>query len=142
MFSGGILRSNVHRVLYDFLLTLSAFIHVAFLRPPPVPQAGIERYSLVYFTRPGNSIILRALLDESLLIAQAVSRGPEKNYETGSTALEWFSRRIKNQRIKNRKVMHYFTPVHPSSVLTLSSRAPRLGWLAEVLSELVEGLMD
>jgi len=86
LFSGGILRSNLHRVL-----------------PPPAPQAGIERYSLVYFTRPGNSIILRALVDESLLIAEAVSSGPEKNYETGSTALEWFSRRIKNQRIKNRK---------------------------------------
>jgi len=86
LFSGGILRSNLHRVL-----------------PPPAPQAGIERYSLVYFTRPGNSIILRALVDESPLIAEAVSRGLENNYETGSTALEWFSRRIKNQRIKNRK---------------------------------------
>jgi hypothetical protein len=105
--------------LYDFLLTLSAFIHVAHLRPPPAPQAGIERYSLVYFTRPGNSIILRALVDESPLIAEAVSCGLEKNYETGSTALEWFSRRIKNQRIKNRKVMHYFTLIYPSPILTL-----------------------
>lgn len=114
LFSGGILRSNLHRVLYDSLLTLSTFIHVAFFRPPPAPQAGIERYSLVYFTRPGNSIILRALVDESLLIAEAVSRGPEKSYETGSTALEWFSRRIKNQRIKNRKVMHYLNLFHTS----------------------------
>ena len=101
------LRSNLHRVLYDILLILSALIHVAILRPPPLPQAGIDRYSLVYFTRPGNSIILRALVDESLLIAEAVSRSPEKNYETGATALEWFSRRIKNQRIKNRKVIYF-----------------------------------
>ena len=101
-----------------FCLTLSAFIHVAYLRPPPGPQAGIERFSLVYFTRPGNSIILRALVDESHLISEAVSRDLEKNYETRSTALEWFSRRIKNQRIKNRKViMHYFTLIHPSSTL-------------------------
>lgn len=115
LFSGGILRSNLHRVLYDFLLTISTFVHVAFSRPPPLSQAGIERFSLVYFTRPGNSVILRALVDESPLIAEAVSRGPEKNYETGSTALEWFSRRIKNQRIKNRKVILiriYFAQVH------------------------------
>lgn len=59
LLSGGILRSNLHRVM-----------------PPPGPQAGIERYSLVYFTRPGNSIILNALVNESPLIAEAVSRGP------------------------------------------------------------------
>lgn len=86
LFSGGILRSNLHRVL-----------------PPPGPQAGIERYSLVYFTRPGNSVILRALVDESPLIAEAVSLEPEKDYETGFTQEHWFSRRIMNQRIKNRK---------------------------------------
>ncbi|KAF8167150.1 hypothetical protein B0H34DRAFT_680461 [Crassisporium funariophilum] len=85
LFSGGILRSNLHRVL-----------------PPPGTQAGIERWSLVYFMRPENSVILRALVEESTMIADAVARTPDKNFETGSTALEWFSRRIRNQRIKNR----------------------------------------
>jgi len=86
LFSGGILRSNLHRVL-----------------PPPGPQAGIERYSLVYFTRPCNSVILRALVDESPLISKAVSRDTKNNYETGSTALEWVSRRVKSRKIKNIK---------------------------------------
>jgi hypothetical protein len=73
-------------------------------------------------------------VDESPSIAEAVSRGLDNNYETGCTALEWFSRRIKNQRISNRKVMHYFAPDYPLSNLTLKSRDPKLGWLAEVLS--------
>jgi hypothetical protein len=70
-------------------------------------------------------------VDESPSIAEAVSRGLDKNYETGCTALEWFSRRTKNQRIRNRKVMHYFAPDYPLSNLTLKPRD--LGWLAEVL---------
>ncbi|KAF8079383.1 Clavaminate synthase-like protein [Lyophyllum atratum] len=86
LFSGGILRSNLHRVV-----------------PPPGDQGALERWSLVYFTRPGNSVILRALVEDSALIAEAVAKTPEKSFETGSTSLEWFSRRIKNQRIKNRK---------------------------------------
>ncbi|KAF4592930.1 hypothetical protein EYR38_008636 [Pleurotus pulmonarius] len=38
IFSGGILRSNIHRVC-----------------PPPGAQKHLERWSLVYFTRPGDS---------------------------------------------------------------------------------------
>ncbi|CAA7263546.1 unnamed protein product [Cyclocybe aegerita] len=87
------LRSNLHRVL-----------------PPPGSQAGLERWSLVYFTRPGNSVVLRALVENSPLIAEAVSKTPEKNYETGATAFEWFTRRIKNQRINNRKKDRYGSP--------------------------------
>ncbi|KAJ3497907.1 hypothetical protein NLJ89_g10288 [Agrocybe chaxingu] len=71
--------------------------------PPPGSQAGLERWSLVYFTRPGNSVVLRALVEDSTLIADAVAKTPEKDYETGATALEWFTRRIKYQRINNRK---------------------------------------
>ncbi|KAJ7213289.1 hypothetical protein C8J57DRAFT_1453960 [Mycena rebaudengoi] len=85
LFSGGILRSNLHRVV-----------------PPPGKQAQFERWSLVYFTRPGNNIVLRALVEDSKLIADAVARTPDRNFDTGCTALEWFSRRIKNQRMKNR----------------------------------------
>ncbi|KAJ7609633.1 hypothetical protein FB45DRAFT_982381 [Roridomyces roridus] len=54
LFSGGILRSNLHRVV-----------------PPPGWQAQFDRWSLVYLTRPGNS---------------------------------WFTRRVKNFRMKNRTV--------------------------------------
>ncbi|KIL71141.1 hypothetical protein M378DRAFT_64952 [Amanita muscaria Koide BX008] len=86
IFSGGILRSNVHRVL-----------------PPPGEQSKCERWSLVYFTRPGNSVLLNALLNESSLIADAITKRPEKNFKTVTTSYEWFSRRIKYQRIKNRK---------------------------------------
>jgi len=87
IFSGGILRSNLHRVVN-----------------PPGDQGSLYRYSLVYFTRPGNSIILRALTDESPMIAEAVANAPDPGkFDTGVTSLDWFSRRIKNQRIKNRK---------------------------------------
>ncbi|KII87176.1 hypothetical protein PLICRDRAFT_30612 [Plicaturopsis crispa FD-325 SS-3] len=85
LFSGGILRSNLHRVV-----------------PPPGEQGHFERWSLVFFTRPGNSVELRALVEDSPLIADAVKAQPHKNYETGSTSYDWFTRRIKNQRIKNR----------------------------------------
>ncbi|KAF9482462.1 Clavaminate synthase-like protein [Pholiota conissans] len=86
LLSGGLLRSNLHRVV-----------------PPPGPQAGLERWSLVYFTRPGNSVVLRALIDQSPIIADAVKHTPEKNFDTGATSFDWFSRRIRNQRLNNRK---------------------------------------
>jgi hypothetical protein len=38
------------------------------------------------------------------MIADAVAKAPEQSFETGVTAHEWFNRRIKNQRINNRKV--------------------------------------
>ena len=86
LFSGGLLRSNMHRVV-----------------APPGNQAELERWSLVFFTRPGNSVPLRALVEDSPIIAEAVKNAPaDKHFETGVTAYEWFVRRIKNQRIKNR----------------------------------------
>ncbi|KAF7288798.1 Clavaminate synthase-like protein [Mycena chlorophos] len=86
IFSGGILRSNLHRVV-----------------TPPGLQATHYRFSLVFFTRPGNSVVLRALKEASPIVADAVVRSPDPSkYDTGVTALEWFTRRIKNQRIKNR----------------------------------------
>jgi len=85
IFSGGILRSNLHRVV-----------------PPPKEQGKYERWSLVFFTRPGNSVELRALSDQSRLIAEAVEKEPSGKYFTGATAKDWFARRIKNQRIRNR----------------------------------------
>ncbi|OSX60667.1 hypothetical protein POSPLADRAFT_1148133 [Postia placenta MAD-698-R-SB12] len=87
IFSGGILRSNLHRVV-----------------PPPGEQRKFERWSLVFFTRPGNSVVLEALTNESLMIAEAVSEAPDTGiYRSGQTASQWFARRIKYQRIKNQK---------------------------------------
>lgn len=86
IFSAGILRSNLHRVV-----------------PPPKAQASFDRWSLVFFTRPGNSASLAPLAEESTLIANAAARAPEGRYATHATAGEWFQRRIQNQRVKNRR---------------------------------------
>ncbi|KAI9466615.1 Clavaminate synthase-like protein [Lactarius psammicola] len=86
IFSAGILRSNLHRVV-----------------PPPKAQASFDRWSLVFFTRPGHSVPLAPLAEESTLIAEAAARAPEGRYVTGVTAGEWFRRRIQNRRIKNRR---------------------------------------
>jgi len=57
----------------------------------------------VFFTRPTDDVLLTPLVEESPMIAEAAAKAGEK-YKTSSTAGEWFSRRIKNQRIKNRTV--------------------------------------
>lgn len=74
------------------------------ISPPPGYQSSLERWSLVYFTRPGDSVLLRPLVESSSLIAETVAKKPEEVYETGATASEWFARRIKYQRVNNRKV--------------------------------------
>ncbi|KAH9952037.1 Clavaminate synthase-like protein [Amylocystis lapponica] len=84
--SGGILRSNLHRVV-----------------PPPKEQAAFERFSLVFFTRPNDDVVLRALAPESPLIAEQVAKMPAGKFETGSTAKEWVTRRVKMSRIKHFK---------------------------------------
>ncbi|KIP11665.1 hypothetical protein PHLGIDRAFT_99067 [Phlebiopsis gigantea 11061_1 CR5-6] len=86
IFSAGILRSNVHRVM-----------------PPPGEQSHFTRYSITFFTRPGYDVVLHALGEHSALIADAVAQAPEGQYETGSTARDWVARRIRNLRLKNRK---------------------------------------
>ncbi|KAI0766205.1 Clavaminate synthase-like protein [Trametes elegans] len=83
-FSGGILRSNIHRVV-----------------PPPKEQARHERWSLVYFTRPNDAVVLRALAQDSAAVAQAVRDAPPGTYEAGATASEWLTRRLKAQRVAN-----------------------------------------
>jgi hypothetical protein len=65
----------------------------------------------VFFTRPSNHVVLRALVEDSPVIAEAVKNNKEKNFETGATAEEWFARRIKYQRMNNRKVRYYFVGV-------------------------------
>ncbi|THV03755.1 Clavaminate synthase-like protein [Dendrothele bispora CBS 962.96] len=85
--SGGILRSNIHRVV-----------------PPPGEQSKFERWSLVFFSRPGNSVLLQALTDQSPMIANAVENSDNTiNFNTGETAEQWFMRRVKNKRTNNYK---------------------------------------
>ncbi|KAF7790904.1 hypothetical protein EIP86_001862 [Pleurotus ostreatoroseus] len=86
VFSGGILRSNLHRVV-----------------TPPKEQANYERWSLVFFSRPANDVELTAMTDKSTMIAEAVNRAPDPSkFRTGQNAATWFARRIKYQRVKNR----------------------------------------
>ncbi|RPD55163.1 Clavaminate synthase-like protein [Lentinus tigrinus ALCF2SS1-7] len=76
-FSGGILRSNIHRVI-----------------PPPKEQAKLERWSLVFFTRPNFNAPLRPLSQHSTIIANAVVHAPNPGkFDTGMTAGEWLAHR-------------------------------------------------
>jgi len=86
IFSGGLLRSNIHRVM-----------------PPPGAQSQFERYSITFFTRANDSVVLRALTEQSSIIADAVARAPEGEFDTGSTSAEWIARRIRKLRLKNRQ---------------------------------------
>lgn len=107
LFSGGILRSNLHRVV-----------------PPPGEQALFPRWSLVFFIRPGNDIKLRALVDESDLIKSTVeNKSPEERqkYDPDATASEWFARRVKNQRLKNRTVSNLrYSQLHHDGLIANS----------------------
>ncbi|KAH9848649.1 Clavaminate synthase-like protein [Lenzites betulinus] len=86
IFSGGILRSNIHRVV-----------------PPPKEQAQHERWSVVFFTRPNDGVLLRDLSQESTRVAEAVAKAPAGKYRPGVTAQEWLARRVGAQRITNFK---------------------------------------
>ncbi|KAI0368888.1 Clavaminate synthase-like protein [Pilatotrama ljubarskyi] len=86
IFSGGILRSNLHRLM-----------------PPPGQQSRYERYSVAFFTRPKNAVVLRPLAEQSRKIAEAVAKNPKEEYNSGVTAGEWTSRRIRKLRLRNRK---------------------------------------
>ncbi|KAF9014303.1 hypothetical protein BDQ17DRAFT_1386729 [Cyathus striatus] len=87
LLSGGILKSCVHRVV-----------------PPPGFQSRHERWSLVYFSRPGNSTILNALENDSFTIAESVCRSEDPSiYRPGATAKDWFYRRHSKWRTDNEK---------------------------------------
>lgn len=90
IFSGGIIHSNMHRVV-----------------PPPGEQASHVRYSIVFFTRPADTVALNALTDESDIIRAAVEAKslPERaKYYPNVSAKDWFERRVRNGRLANRKV--------------------------------------
>ena len=80
---------------------------LAKLRPPPGEQAYHTRWSLVFFTRPGNSVQLSALAAQSAVVARGVENAPvhlREIFESGETSFEWFTRRVKNMRTNNQKV--------------------------------------
>lgn len=68
-FSAGILRSNIHRVV-----------------APPGDQGQVTRYSLVYFCRPEDDVVLRSLV------------GGKEEEEEEVTAKEWILRRALGRR--------------------------------------------
>lgn len=70
-FSGGRLRSNIHRVV-----------------PPPGEQGKADRYSLVYFCRPGDDVVLKTLVEGE-------GAGEE---EEEVSAKEWILRRALGRR--------------------------------------------
>jgi isopenicillin N synthase-like dioxygenase len=78
-FTSGILRSNTHRVV-----------------APPGAQGDVTRYSLVYFSRPEDEVILRPLRQESGLIAERA--GVEEEGEEVSSK-EWILRRALGKRV-------------------------------------------
>ncbi|KAL5485865.1 hypothetical protein ACEPAI_6908 [Sanghuangporus weigelae] len=88
LFSGGVLRSNMHRVV-----------------PPPGPQSSYPRWSVVFFTRPGNDVNLRAL-EESPIVRESLSRMSSEQrgkYFPNVTQGQWLARRRNNVALKNRK---------------------------------------
>jgi isopenicillin N synthase-like dioxygenase len=70
-FSNGQLRSNIHRVV-----------------APPGRQGEVTRYSLVYFCRPEDDVVLRSLVES----------GEEESEQV--TAKEWILRRALGRREK------------------------------------------
>lgn len=77
-FSSNKLRSNIHRVV-----------------APPGRQGEVTRYSLVYFCRPEDDVLLRSLMEGG-------KEKGEKREEEGVTAKEWILRRALGRREAGR----------------------------------------
>lgn len=93
LLSGGILHSNMHRVV-----------------APPGAQYDYTRWSMVYHTRPGKGVKVHPLTEESEMIREAVEHmQPEQRekFNPNLTAGEWYARRIKNLRTANTKVSEF-----------------------------------
>lgn len=86
-FSGGILRSNIHRVA-----------------TPPGKQADCDRFSLVYFMRPGDDVILKRL--EGGIVPKIKE---EEEEEEDVTAKKWIidkamaGTKSMSERVKSRE---------------------------------------
>lgn len=90
LLSGGILHSNMHRVV-----------------APPGAQYDHPRWSMVYHTRPGKGVKVHPLTKESEMIREAVKHmqpDQREKFNVNITAGEWYARRIKHLRTSNTKV--------------------------------------
>lgn len=87
IFSGGILRSNLHRVV-----------------PLPDIQAAYDRWSVGYFSRPNHNVYLHALEESDAVRGAVTCMSPNERarYEPNVTQGEWYTRRMYNERLKNR----------------------------------------
>ncbi|KAE8413201.1 hypothetical protein BDV36DRAFT_304288 [Aspergillus pseudocaelatus] len=74
-FTNGLLRSNIHRVV-----------------APPGEQMGWTRYSLVYFARPGDEVVLRTLEGSDCIPL------PQEGEEEEISSKEWVLRRALGRR--------------------------------------------
>lgn len=97
-FTAGILRSNIHRVV-----------------APPGEQGDVTRYSLVYFSRPEDEVLLRSLKVESELIKEAAGEADEGEVVTSK---EWILRRALGKRVGK-----YFDRAHAAG--TEDARGPK-----------------
>lgn len=77
-FTNGLLRSNIHRVV-----------------SPPGEQAKETRYSLVYFSRPEDDVVLKRLEGSDVIPELA-----EGTKEDGMSSVEW----IKLQAMRLREL--------------------------------------
>ena len=80
-FTNGLLRSNIHRVV-----------------SPPGTQANSTRYSLVYFSRPEDDVMLRRLDGSSLI--PPLAEGEE---EEEINSKDWIIRRALGKRVGKSK---------------------------------------
>jgi isopenicillin N synthase-like dioxygenase len=80
-FTNGLFRSNVHRV-----------------DPPPGSQKLVDRYSLIYFSRPRDDVVLKRLPNSTVIppLAPGV-------VEEDITSKEWIARRAVGKRIAKFK---------------------------------------
>ena len=83
-FTGGVLRSNLHRVV----------------NPPGEEQGSLTRTSLVYFARPRDEVVLKKLQDSRVIDEWVKSNGArrEDGTEEEVTAREWTLRRALGRR--------------------------------------------
>ena len=77
--TGGLFRSNVHRV-----------------DPPPSAQASHTRYSLVYFSRPRDNVILKRIEGSDM-----IPKLPPGMIEEEINAKDWILRRAMGKRVGN-----------------------------------------
>ena len=77
--TAGVLRSNIHRVIN-----------------PPGEQGSHTRMSLVYFARPEDEVVLKALEGSTLIDKAKQDLGPEEDQQI--SAKEWVLKRALGRR--------------------------------------------